>query len=308
MTSSNRNLEAAKAAGDDEFYTPREMIERELHNYPLHIFKNQSVLCNCDDPGQDKDDPRMSEFFRYFDLRFGSTDFGLHKLVGTRYSGSALFSGICGAKAYYRTITKDKNGNPEFHPRCDLQGDGGFDSAECVQFLRDCDIVVTNPPFSRFQDFIALLVAHRKKFIVIGNINAMKQKELFPLIQSGQIWLGAARCKGEFIRPDDTTASAAACWYTNLPHKRRENEELDLTAKYNKADYPCYDNYPAIEVAQVKDIPADYDGEMGVPITFLEKHNPRQFEIVNQPPPNLVNYFVGGKKKYARLIIKRTGA
>ena len=309
MTSSNQTLKAAKKARDDEFYTPCKMIEAELQNYPIDIFKGKSVFCNCDDPGEDKDDPRMSEFFRYFDLRFA--DFGLCKLVGTRYSGSSLFPGIRGAKAYYRTVTKDKNGNKHGHPRRDLRGDGGFESAECVKLLEECDMVVTNPPFSRFQEFIALLVKHKKKFAIIGNLNAVSQKEFFPLIQSGKVWLGAQSANRHgFMRPDGTEQKLGfAVWYTNLPHRRREKEKLDLVAEYKAEKYPRYDNHPdIIEVAEVKNIPSDYDGLMGVPITFLAQHNPEQFEIVDQTPPNLVDYYVGGRKKYRRLIVKHKGA
>lgn len=312
MKQTSGKLNAAMAKKDDEFYTPPKMIKDELAHYDPRLFKGKRILCNCDDPGIDPKDLRVSEFFRYFDDRFEELE--LKQLVGIRYSGSVLFDGVKGAAAYTRKIAANGNGKKRHTPKRQLRGDtGGFEDYEGKRQLADCDIVVTNPPFSRFREFISLLMEKKKKFVVIGNINAIGYKEIFPLIRRGDMWLGTGRCKGKFVRPDcEPSASAAACWFTNLPHNRREREFVPLTAKYRVKSYPRYDNYPAIEVGRVADIPADYDGEMGVPITFLEKHNPRQFEIIGRDrdietpkKPLQHRFMLRGKEQYARLVIKR---
>ena len=316
----NATLNVQLVRPSDEFYTPRGMIDAELAHYPKSLFKGKRILCNCDDPDQ-------SEFFKYFAENFSALK--LKRLVGIRFSGSSLsfFNNPREADtfraaryqvpsdsetpAFKRTLIEDKNGRKHDTGKCFLRGGdtGGFNDREGKLQLKKCDIVVTNPPFSRFQEFMDLLFTSGKKFIIIGNLNAMKQTILFPLIQSGKIWLGAGSCKGAFIRPKGGESKLGfAVWYTNLSHDLRERNEIPLTAKYAAKNYPRYDNYPAIEVGKVKNIPADYHGAMGVPITFLEKHNPRQFEIIDQPPPNIVTYYVKGRKKYARLIIRRVGA
>ena len=310
----------AQAKQDDEFYTPREMIDAELQHYSESLFNGKRILCNCDDPDQ-------SHFFRYFSDNF--TALKLKRLVGIRFSGSELPYMDVGKKAaryqeppdnetpsYKRELFADKNGKKHNTGRRFLRGDtGGFEDREGRRQLADCDIVVTNPPFSRWRDFIAMLIKSKKKFAIIGNLNAVGYKEIFPLIQSGKIWLGGGpRTKGAFIRPGGSTAPAASYWYTNLPHDRRVRDEIPLTAKYSAKEYPRYDNYPAIEVGKVKNIPADYYGEMGVPRSFIEKHNPRQFEIVGKmrfPRPGwdkVPELRVNGRAKADRLLIKRAGA
>lgn len=308
----NETLGGARRRKDDEFYTPLPMIEAELEHYDPALFRGKAVLCNCDDPGENNNDEGISEFFRYFDMHF--CDFGLRQLVGVRFCGSSLFPGISGdAAAYSRMIVADKNGGKHSTKRRMLKGGGGFETAECVELLRAADIVVTNPPFSRFREFVKLLTDENKQFLIIGNLNAVSYKQIFPLIKDGKIWLGVSNCKQGFRRPDGGESKLGfARWFTNLPHEWRQNEELILTAKYNAGDYPHYDNWDAIEVAQVKDIPSDYDGDMGVPITFLEKHNPHQFEIVglcwlllqDRGDKNGM-LMVGGTKKYRRVIIRR---
>lgn len=309
----NTKLLKAQAYPDDEFYTPRAMIEAELQHYDPRLFKGKRILCNCDDPGESNGDRYMSAFFEYFDDNFVSL--GLRQLVGIRYSGSALWQDIRGAAAYTRTLTANKNGKKHGTRKRNLRGDtGGFDDREGLAQLRACDIVVTNPPFSRWRSFISLLMKSKKKFIIIGNINAVGYRAIFPLIQDGHIWLGAGpRTKGEFILPDGKTAPAASYWYTNLPHHRRERGKIRLESKYSAKDYPRYDNYPAIEVRRVKDIPYDYGGEMGVPRSFIEKHNPRQFEIVGKmrfPRPGwdrVPELCVRGRPVADRLLIKHAG-
>ena len=315
----NQKLIDAQTNPDDEFYTPREMIEAELKNYDSSLFKGKRILCNCDDPDQ-------SHFFRYFSDNF--TALKLKRLVGIRYSGSALPYMDIGEKAaryqeppdsetptYKREIFPDKNGKKHNTGRRFLRGDSGsFSGREGLRQLAACDIVVTNPPFSKWREFIEMLAKSKKKFIVIGNLGAVGFDSVFPLIQNGKMWLGAGpRTKGAFIRPNNNpTTSAPSYWYTNLPHDRRERKEIPLTAKYAAKDYPRYDNYSAIEVSRVKDIPADYHGEMGVPITFLEKHNPRQFEIIGRDidllPGQGDRFYIKGKRGYVRIVIRRTGA
>lgn len=307
----NRNLNKAKAKKDDEFYTYHDTVWEELKHYERH-FRGARVLCNCDDPGWDNDEEsRISEFFRYFDLNFKVLS--LQRLIGVRYAGSTLFPGITGgAKAYKRLVTSDKNGNKHKTPPILLKGDGSFASAECVKFLRDADIVCTNPPFSRFREFVRLLMAHDKQFLIIGNMNAVGYKDIFPLIQSGKMWMGVSNASQyPFIRPDGKEQKLGfACWFTNLPHERREREEITLTEDYNPAHYPKYDNYPAaIEVKRMADIPDGYDGEMGVSVSFLEKHNPNQFEIVGRDEDLLGQggggrFYVKGKRMYARIVIR----
>lgn len=322
----NIKLIEAQSVPDDEFYTPRDMIEAELQYYDPRLFKGKRILCNCDDPDH-------SEFFRYFADNFGKLK--LRRLVGLRYSGSALpfrndprkavtFRAAryqvpidAANPAFKRVLFADKNGKKRGTGRCFLSGDtGGFSDREGLRQLKDCDIVVTNPPFSRLREFIVLLIKNKKKFLFIGNMNAVGYKEIFPLIQNGSIWLGAAGCKGEFIRPKNkgTSKLGFAVWFTNLRHNRREREFISLKAEYSAKAYPSYDNYPAIEVSRVKDIPVGYEGEMGVPRSFVEKHNPRQFEIVGKmrfPRPGwnrVPELRVRGRPVADRLLIRRSGA
>ena len=287
----NKDLNKAKAAKKDEFYTRLEDIELELKHY-RHHFKGKKVLCNCDDP-------RCSNFFRYFTLNFEVL--GLKKVIATCYKNQDvdLFSQHTCEKAVYQIYEGDKNhnrkvDNEEIEVKY-LEGDGDFRSKECVALLKEADIVVTNPPFSLFRDFVALLVHYNKQFLIIGSQNAIKYKEIFPLIQANKIWLGTRSGNMEFTVPNDSEPRATRfwidkngqkwrslgniCWFTNLEHDKR-HEELPLFKKYTPQEYPTYINFNAIEVSKVGDIPCDYDGLMGVPITFMDKYNPDQFEII----------------------------
>lgn len=273
----NTNLHKAKRNKKDEFYTQLEDIEKELKHYRDH-FKGKTVLCNCDDPV-------ISNFFRFFSYNFEFL--GLKKLITTCYKNqqTQLFSKHDTEKAIYLEYYGDKNGNKipdleEIGVR-QLKGNGDFRSDECIDFLKEADIVCTNPPFSLFREYIAQLVEYEKKFLIIGNFNAVTYKEVFPLIKNNKMWLGVSARGMIFKCPNDTETAVNACWFTNLPHKKR-NEELILVKKYknNEKKYPKYDNYDAIEISETVEIPVDYDGVMGVPVSFLDKYNPAQFEII----------------------------
>jgi modification methylase ecoRI len=329
----NKQLTGAKKAKKDEFYTQLTDIEAELKHYQEH-FKGKTVLCNCDDP-------RMSNFFYYFVLNF-HLSLGLKKLITTCYKSQDpnIFSENTSEQAVYLVYEGEDIGlppNPNIagfvHP---LQGDGDFRSAECIAFLEEADIVVTNPPFSLFREYVAQLIKYDKKFIIIGNINAVTYKEIFPLIQSDRVWLGPSIHSGdrEFEIPSSYPLEAAGSrtdgegrryirvkgvrWFTNLDFPQR-HEELTLYKKYNPEEYPHYDNYDAINVDKVADIPCDYDGVMGVPITYLDKHNPEQFEILDandfiirdqapKKPHGLIkdkDGSVKGRIVYARILIRK---
>ena len=289
----NKNLNKAKEAKKDEFYTQLEDINNEMRHYREH-FRGKTVLCNCDDP-------RVSNFFTYFAYNFEYL--GLKKLITTCYKNQDmdLFSTNKSEQAVYLIYEGDKNGNriPDVEEIGvqPLKGDGDFRSAECVELLKEADIVVTNPPFSLFREFVAQLMAYDKKFLIIGNVNALSYKEIFPLIQSNRMWFGASIHSGDrkFWVPDDYELNAAGCgidetgrkyirvkgvrWFTNLDYKER-HEDLILYKLYAPEEYPRYVNYDAIEVSRTEYIPCDYDGVMGVPITFIDKYNPDQFEII----------------------------
>ena len=310
----NKDLIAANKAKKDEFYTQLNDIENELRYYRQH-FRGKTVLCNCDDPYE-------SNFFRYFALNFNRL--GLKKLMATCYSGSpiagtqlSLFGDETEEerrmpyKAVVTTVhdtTGDggvdildvaelfRNGENSIER---LEGDGDFRSEECVALLDEADIVVTNPPFSLFREYVAQLVEHEKKFIIIGNQNAFTYKDIFQLFMENKIWVGPSIHSGDrkFNVPDDYPLNAAGCgidpdgrkwvrvkgvrWFTNLDFKQR-HEEMILVMRYDPELYPTYANYDAIEVSKTSDIPCDYAGLMGVPITFLDKYNPDQFEIIGQ--------------------------
>lgn len=287
MAGNNSNLGAAKRAKNDEFYTQLTDIEKELRHYRKH-FRGKTVLCNCDDPFE-------SNFFKFFVLNFNRL--GLKKLIATCYEGSAVAEYRNGkAKPYKAVVTTvhDTTGDGGVdmedvrnlfelgeNELVELEGDGDFRSEECLALLDEADIVVTNPPFSLFREYVAVLMEHEKKFIVIGSQNAITYKEFFPLLKDDKVWLGSTHPK-EFIQRDGTIKKFGnICWFTNLDIKKR-HEELILVKKYagHEDEYPKYDNYDAIEVSKVVDIPLDYAGVMGVPITFLDKHSPDQFEIV----------------------------
>jgi len=318
-------LNTAKKGKNDEFYTILSDIERELKHYKKH-FKNKIVLCNCDDP-------RVSNFFKYFLNNF--EQLGLKELIATCYQNDKpdLFSQHKSDKGIYfryRGEQKDKRlpDPARVKPR-DLRGDGDFRSEECINLLEEADIVVTNPPFSLFREYVAQLVGYSKKFLIIGSWNAITYKEIFRLIKENLIWIGinSNRNFSGFIVPkhyslhgtearvdengNRIVSSNNTCWFTNMDVAKR-HEDLILFKKYNKIDYPTYDNYDAIEVGKTTDIPTDYDGPMGVPITFLNKYNPKQFEILGLDDHRLVypewrgrGPDLNGKPIYRRIIIKK---
>lgn len=327
----NKQLTGAKKAKKDEFYTQLADIEVELKHYREH-FKGKTVLCNCDDP-------RISNFFYYFVLNFHFL--GLKKLITTCYKNQNpdLCSENISEQAVYLVYEGEDIGIPP-NPTIaglvrSLEGDGDFRSKECIAFLEEADIVVTNPPFSLFREYVAQLIKYDKKFIIIGNINAVTYKEIFPLIQRDQVWLGPSIHSGdrEFEIPSSYPLEAAGSrtdnegrryirvkgvrWFTNLDFPQRHGE-LTLYKRYNPKEYPHYDNYDAINVDKVADIPCDYDDVMGVPITYLDKYNPDQFEILGITESNGRGFatglwdeaskkahpYVKGEKKYARIFIR----
>ena len=287
----NKNLNKAKEAKEDEFYTQLEDINNELRHYREH-FRGKTVLCNCDDP-------RVSNFFTYFAYNFEFL--GLKKLITTCYKNQDvdLFSQNKSEQAVYLVYEGDKNGdhipNAEEIGVKALKGDGDFRSKECIELLKEADIVVTNPPFSLFREYVAQLMEYDKKFLIIGNQNAIKYKEIFPLLKANKVWLGYQFGDMKFKVPDfyepretrfwiDETGQkwrslGNICWFTNLDIKKR-HEDLILYKYYTPEEYPTYANYNAIDVSKTADIPCDYDGLMGVPITFMDKYNPEQFEII----------------------------
>lgn len=292
VESKNSSLAKARDAKQDEFYTQLSDIEKELKHYKKH-FKGKVVYCNCDDP-------RVSGFFHYFSYNFEKL--GLKKLIATCYKSAErdLFSSNDSEAAIMLEYTGDKDNNNVPDPSeigiVKLKGDGDFRSEESIELLKQADIVVTNPPFSLFREFINQLFDYEKKFIVVGSKNAITYKEIFGLIKDNRLWLGNGFSAGNayFKIPPENARNYAngvydkatglvkfrnVGWFTNLDIAKR-HEELILFRDYNERDYPRYVNYDAIEVGTVKDIPRDYDGEMGVPITFLDIYNPDQFEIV----------------------------
>ena len=324
----NTNMHKAKSAKNDEFYTQLVDIEKELRHYKEH-FKGKTVYCNCDDPFQ-------SNFFKYFAMNFNHL--GLKKLISTTYKKYG--------QAYKIELTEVNDENLDgavdlvdveilLRDTKDiitfLEGDGDFRSEECVELLKEADIVVTNPPFSLFREYITQLVEYKKKFLIVGSLNAITYKDVFPLLKENKVWLGYARLK-EFYTPDGTTKKLGnTIWYTNLKHSKK-NEKLVLYKKYTPKEYHTYDNYDAINVDKVVDIPYDWDGVMGVPITFMNKYNPEQFEIIGlaNDKREINDAFVQGsavyldeghkkfvgmvlrekgklRAPYARIIIKRKG-
>jgi len=319
-------LTNAKRNKKDEFYTQIADIEAEVKHYRQH-FKGKVVLCNCDDP-------RKSMFFRYFSDNFEFL--GLKKLIATCYKSQDvdLFSQKDCERAVYQIYEGDKNNNRRVDPEeisvKPLKGNGDFRSVECIELLKESDIVVTNPPFSLFREFVATLVKYDKKFLIIGNVNALKYREIFPLVQSNQMWLGASIHSGdrEFGVPDDYPLEATCSrvdengrkyirvkgvrWFTNLEYKER-HEDIPLFRPYSPEAYPKYDNFDAIEVPKTADIPCDYYDVMGVPITFLDKYNPEQFELIGhmdshgKVPKGIPNEspYLHGKWLFSRILIRR---
>ena len=310
------NLAKAKKEKNDEFYTQINDIENELKHYRKH-FKDKIIFCNCDDP-------EWSNFWRYFHLNF---DFlGLKKLITTHYDME---------KPTYKMEYEGGNDNDwTVGTITPLEQNGDFRSPECIELLKEADIIVTNPPFSLFREYVSQLIEHNKKFIIIGSKNAITYKEIFPLIKENKIWLGNGFKAGNaYFRVENNGEGYAKgvydpvtklvkfrnCgWFTNLDHNKR-HEKIDLVEKYNPEKYPEYDNYKAINVDKVLNIPVDYDGVMGVPITFLDKYNPEQFEILNAndfrknenvpiKKHGLIkdkDGAINGKPKYARILIRR---
>ncbi len=315
----NERLRTARKNKNDEFYTQLADIEEEMKHYKPY-FKGKTILCNCDDP-------RISNFFHYFSYNF--EHLGLKKLITTCYKNQNrdLFSqNDCEQAIYLEYIGNKKGGNvpdPEEIGIRHLKGDGDFRSQECIELLKQADIVITNPPFSLFREYVAQLMEYNKKFIIIGNKNAITYKEIFHLIKDNKIWLGYRNInkdmwlvlpekeeKYEKLIDGKKLKHIMACWFTNLDISKR-HEELILYKNYNPQDYPKYDNYDAINVDKTNDIPCDYYGIMGVPITFLDKYNPDQFEILGdsryhdgKQEADDIN-IINGKQLYRRILIKR---
>lgn len=328
MANENTGLHNAKRSKNDEFYTQLSDIERELRHYRKH-FEGKTVYCNCDDP-------YISSFFEYFTKNFEFL--GLKKLIATCYKNKRmdLFSQNDSEHAIRMDYT---GGAPNSLPDPEdigvklLNGDGDFRSNECIDILKEADIVVTNPPFSLFSDYVEQLDTFNKKFIIIGNQNAITYKRIFPLIRENKMWLGYGfkRNMAHFIAPqyEDTATDtdhregmirvSGVVWYTNLDHNKR-HEEVILVQKYkgNESSYPYYENYDAIEVSRTQNIPLDFKGIMGVPITFMTKYNPDQFEIIGatesegtgfscglwRSDSKVAQAIVSGKRVYKRLFIR----
>lgn len=325
--STNTYLQSAKNTKNDEFYTPLEEIEREMFNYQEQ-FSDKVVLCNCDDPYE-------SDFCKFFIYNFNR--FNLKKLICTSYGGSKLVNEFmsCDNKGYVFQVEKvdgkileDKS----YKQIIDelkverLTGNGDFASKECVQLMKEADIIVTNPPFSLFRQFISLIFYYHKKFLIIGNMNAITYKEVFPYVQNNEAWLGYHNGDMAFRVPADSEprntrfwidetgqkwrSLGNAMWFTNLDVAYR-HKFMELREKYSPAKHPHFDNYDAIYVSRVADIPNDYNGIMAVPLTILNKYNPEQFEIVGEAnhgsdnPYDLFKPTVNGKYTFKRILIKR---
>ena len=323
----NETLKSAKKNKNDEFYTQLCDIEKELSHYKEHFY-GKTVLCNCDDP-------RVSNFFRFFALKF--KDWGLKRLITTCYKNQDvdLFSQNTSEKA----VWLDYYGNPNDNTSTDfstvevkeLKGDGDFRSKECIELLKQADIVVTNPPFSLFREYVAQLVEYDKKFLIIGNKNALTYKEIFKLIKNNEMWTGYRGFSGgmwfsadyegktEKIIDGEKLINVPSIWFTNLDNLKR-HENLILYKNYTPEEYLKYDNYDAINVDKTSDIPQDFNGVIGVPITFLDKYNPEQFEIVGMISSAGYNKevvgidflgekdarpLINGKNIYARILIKK---
>lgn len=314
----NASLTKANKAKKDEFYTQLADIEVELKHYRKH-FRDKVIFCNCDDPYE-------SNFFKYFAMNFNFL--GLKKLIATCYNGSPIIGEQFEQLSLFDILPSEENTPKRFPYKIEitevtdingdgavdltdvefllrnsknslslLNGNGDFRSEECIEILKESDIVVTNPPFSLFREFLAQLIEYNKQFLIIGNVNAVTYKEVFPLIMRNKMWMGYSIHSGdrEFRVPDDYPLEAAGYridengykyirvkgvrWFTNMDYKERHTD-LDLWKKYRPEEYPRYDNYEAIEVSITADIPEDYFDVMGVPITFLDKYNPDQFEII----------------------------
>lgn len=309
----NTNLQNAKSVKNDEFYTKFTDIEKEIEHYKTHL-KNKIVYCNCDDP-------TYSAFWKYFHLNFATL--GLKKLISTHYDKDN--------PTYKMEYVGGYDTNIQYGTKTPLQGNGDFRSQECIKILKETDIVVTNPPFSLFSEFVVQLMEYGKLFLILGNQNAITYKEIFPLFKDNKIWWGVSDCVHWFIVPDDIEINskinsqgeriaegARSRWWTNLDHKKRY-KDLILSKKYSLMKYPQYDNYNAINVDKTSNIPYDYDGVMGVPITFLDKYSPEQFEIIGTDEAEGKGFsnglfidgskykqcYVSGNRVYKRIFIRK---
>lgn len=319
----NSRLRKAQKDKKDEFYTQLTDIEKELQHYKNH-FRDKVVYCNCDDP-------RVSNFYLYFAYNF--KHLGLKKLITTCYQNKNpdLFTRNDSLEAVMIVKTGFRKGETIPRPEDDnliyLEGDGDFRSEECIEILKQADIVVTNPPFSLFREYVAQLIKYDKKFLIIGNINAVTYKNFFPLIKANKVWIGPSIRSGDrtFAVPKHYPLKAATGWqddngnkfikvkgvrwFTNLDHAQR-HEEIILYKRYSPDKYPMYDKYAVINVNKTKEIPKDYDGVMGVPITFLDKYNPDQFEILGQANDSSwidfeCNTIISGRNIYRRVLIRK---
>ncbi len=312
--SNNKLLHKAKKNKNDEFYTLYEDIERELIHYSTSgQFQNACVYCNCDDPCK-------SNFYRYFAINFEKL--GLRKLIASCISNDEL-----NPHGFYYIYTGDETEAiiPSMNDVTYFEGNGDFNSKECLNFLNESDIIVTNPPFSLFRDFVNLIVNFNKKFLIIGNVNAITYKEIFKLIQDNNAWLGINLGRGisGFIVPETyplygtetkvdpqgnrIVATNGCLWLTNLDHNNRHKDiPLEKVHKGHEMNYPKYDNFDGINIDKTKNIPADYSGAMGVPITFLHKYNPKQFEIIKfRKGDDEKDLAINGKCPYFRILIRR---
>lgn len=314
----NKLLQKAKKSKSDEFYTQLCDIESELEHYKAH-FKNKIVFCNCDDP-------RISNFFKYFSSNF--KELGLKKVIASCYREQSedLFNQASSERGFFYEYqnTPEQKSKLQTIQVIPFKGDGDFRSAESIELLKQADIVVTNPPFSLFREYVEQLVSYKKKFLIIGNVNAITYKEIFKLIKENMAWLGINLGRGisGFIVPEhyelygtearvdesgNRIISPNNClWLTNLDTFKR-HEDIQLVKKYygNEDEYPKYDNYDGINVNKTKDIPLDYEGAMGVPITFLHKFNPDQFEIIKfRKGDDNKDLSINGKCPYFRILVK----
>lgn len=301
----NKYLHKANKAKEDEFYTQLTDIEKELRYYKP-FFKDKIIFCNCDDPD-------YSNFWKYFQLNF--YDLGIKKLISTHYETE---------KPSYKLeiVAQEQDrqvGIPEY-VKTPLKQNGDFRSPECIEILKEADIVITNPPFSLFREYVAQLMEYEKHFIIIGNQNAITYKEIFKLLQDNKMWLGYNNGEMEFIVPDYYEPKATryreengikyrsmgnTCWFSNLDVAKR-HENITLYKAYNEEDYPKYDNYDAIECSRVSNIPVDYEGAIGVPITFMYNYNPDQFEIIKfRKGDDDRDLSINGKCPYFRILIRK---
>lgn len=301
----NKYLHKANKAKEDEFYTQLTDIEKEMRYYK-QFFKGKTIFCNCDDPD-------YSNFWKYFQLNF--YDLGLKKLISTHYETE-----IPSYKLEIVAREEDRQVGIPDYVKTPLNQNGDFRSPECIEILKEADIVITNPPFSLFRQYVEQLIEYNKHFIIIGNQNAITYKEIFKLLQDNKMWLGYNNGEMEFVVPSYYEPKATryreengikyrsmgnTCWFTNLDVAKR-HENIILYKSYNESEYPTYDNYDAIECSRVSNIPIDYNGVIGVPITFMYSYNPEQFEIVKFRKGNDdKDLSINGKCPYFRILIRK---